>query len=131
MPVVRYVLFASIFAVALLFLLERSLPQSAERAAGPEVARTTIRIHSARALPEKIIFDTSTRIAATVSNPLLAAESPDHGTSDALAMLETRKPDVTPASRRDTARAADLHSNRNDRAASSRLSTRQVTAGAF
>ncbi|MDF0520490.1 hypothetical protein P0R31_24920 [Bradyrhizobium yuanmingense] len=113
MPIVRYLVFASIFAVALLFLLDRSLPQAAERAAGPDVARTSIRIHSARALPEKIILDTSTRIATTVSTPLLAAESPDHGASNALAMLETRKPDVTPASRRGTARAAGLHSNRN------------------
>ncbi|KRP96289.1 MULTISPECIES: hypothetical protein [Bradyrhizobium] len=130
MPIVRYVVFASIFAVALLLLLDRSLPQPAERAAGPEAARATIRIHSARALPEKIIFDTSTRIAATVSTPLLAADAPDRGTSGALTMLETRTPDVA-ASRRDTARAAGLHSNRNGRAASSRLSTRQVTAGAF
>ncbi|MDF0494234.1 MULTISPECIES: hypothetical protein [Bradyrhizobium] len=113
MPIVRYFVFASSFVVALLFLLDRSLPQPAERAAGPDVDRTSIRIHSTRALPERIIFDTSTRIATTVSTPLLAAESPDHGAGNALAMLETRKPDVTPASRRGTARAAGLHSNRN------------------
>lgn len=131
MPVVRYVLFSSIFAVALLFFLDRSLPQPAERAVRQEAAQAPIRIHSARALPEKIIFDTSTRIAATVSTPLLAAGSPDHGASDASAMLETRKLDIKPASRRDTTRAADLDSNRNGRAASSRLSTGPVTVGAF
>ncbi|MBH5371922.1 hypothetical protein [Bradyrhizobium glycinis] len=114
--------------MALLFLLDRSLPPLGERAAGPDVDRTTIRIRSARALPEKIIFDTSTEMAAT---PLLAADSPDHGESNASVRLEMRKPDVTPASRRRAARAADLHSNRNARAASSRLSTPLVTVGAF
>ncbi|UWU93214.1 hypothetical protein [Bradyrhizobium sp. CB1015] len=133
MPIVRYFVFASSFVVALLFLLDRSLPSPGERSAGPDVDRAPIRIHSARALPEKIIFDTSARIATAMSTPLLAAESPDPVASDALALLETRQPEVniTPASRRSTDRAAALRSNRNARRASSRLSSRQVMVGAF
>ncbi|MBH5398746.1 hypothetical protein HZZ13_13220 [Bradyrhizobium sp. CNPSo 4010] len=90
MPIVRYVVFASSFVAALLFLLDRSLPPSVARAAGPDIDRTTIRIRSTRALPEKIIFDTSALIAATVSTPLFTADSPDHGESNALALLERR-----------------------------------------
>jgi hypothetical protein len=81
--------FASSLVVALLFSLDHSLPPPAERAAGPDFDRTTIRIRSARALPEKIIF-TSTRIAATVFSPLLAADPLGHGESDALALLKMR-----------------------------------------
>lgn len=133
MPIIRYFLFAGALVVALLFALDRNLPPLGERSIGPEVDRSIIRIHSARALPEKIIFDTSTQIGATVSSPLLAAEPPAHIASNALAMAEPRKPETnTPAPQRGATRAAGLRSNRAARsAASRRLYDRQVMVGAF
>jgi hypothetical protein len=118
MPIVRYILFASSFVVALLILLDRCLPPLREHSAGPEADRTTIRIGSARALPERIIFDTSGQVAAAISAPQLAAEPADHDSRNALAMVEPRKPEpnITPASRHGATRPAGLHSNRTPRA---------------
>lgn len=134
MPIVRYFVFASCFVVALLFSLDHSLAPLGEAAAGPEVDRSIIRIHSARAWPEKIIFDTSTQIAAAVSSPLLAAESPHHDPSDALAKVAAAKPEtkIAPASPPKTVRATNLRSKRTAHTASSRrLYDRQVMVGAF
>ncbi len=134
MPIIRYFVFASCFVVALLFSMDRSLAPLGEAAAGPEVDRSIIRIHSARAWPDKIIFDTSSQIAATVSTPLLAAESPDHAAGDALAMAAPAKPETktAPASPPKTVRATNLRSKRTAHTASSRqLYDRQVMVGAF
>lgn len=76
MPIIRYFLFAGAFAIALLFAIDRNLPPLATPSAAPTVDRTVIRIRSARALPEKIILDTSASIAAAASSPLIAAEAP-------------------------------------------------------
>lgn len=78
--------------MALFFVLDRFLPPHGERSGGSEVGRPVIRIKSARTLPERIIFDTSTEIAATVSPPLRAAELPDHVASNASATAEPAKP---------------------------------------
>jgi hypothetical protein len=129
MPIIRYFLFAGAFVVALLFLLDRSLPPLATASAVPDVDRTTIRIRSARALPEKIILDTSTGIVAAASSPLIAAEAPSHAASDALAMADSPKPEtkIIPAPRRNATRAADLRPNRTARSTPSRrLYDRQV-----
>lgn len=134
MPIIRYFLFAGAFAAALLFALDRTLPSLGEPTQSADVDRTIIRIRSARDLPEKIIFDTSTPIAATVSSPLVAAEQPDHVARNALAMAEPPKQDakIIPAPQRGPTRAAGLSSNRAARSASSRkLSDRQVMVGAF
>lgn len=134
MPIIRYFVFASCFVVALLFALDHSLAPLGAAAAGPEVDRSIIRIHSARAWPEKIIFDTSTQIAATVSTPLLAAESPKHATGDTFAMTEPAEPEtkITPALQPTTARTTSLRSGRTAHTASShRLHDRQVMVGAF
>ncbi|MHC4051404.1 hypothetical protein [Bradyrhizobium sp. 25ACV] len=72
MPIVRYFLIAGAFVVALLFALDRSLPPLAELSTGPGVDRSNIRIHSARAWPEKIIFDASAQTAHTASPRWLA-----------------------------------------------------------
>lgn len=89
MPIIRYFLFAGAFALALLFVLDRNVPPLATPSAPPHVDRTVIRIRSARALPEKIVLDTSTSIATAASSPLIAAEAPDRTARDALAMAET------------------------------------------
>ena len=121
MPIVRYVLFASCFSLALLSWLDRQLPPLGDRSAGPEVERTNIRIRSARAWPEKIIFDTSTQIATAVSSPLLANERQDDHASQAVAMATPEKPDmkVMVASPPDAVRATNLRSKRTARTASS------------
>jgi hypothetical protein len=58
MPIVRYFLFVSILLLAVLFAADRYLPRPDESFASGDVDRTIIRIHSARALPEKVVFDT-------------------------------------------------------------------------
>jgi len=134
MPIIRYFMFAGAFVVALLFALDRNLPRPATASPEPAVHRPTIRIHSVRALPEKIILDTSTGIAAAASSPLIAAEAPSHSARDALAMAEASKPEakIMPAPPQAAARAARLGGNRAARTVSSRrLSDRQVMVGAF
>ena len=134
MPIIRYFLFAGAFVVALLFVLDCNLPAVDERSAGPEVDRSIIRIHSARALPEKIIFDTSTEIAAPISSPVLAAAPPDRAASNAVAIAELPKPKtkIAAAPRRSATQATGLRSNRATRSASSRrLYDRQVMVETF
>ncbi|UFS90714.1 hypothetical protein LPJ38_08255 [Bradyrhizobium daqingense] len=124
--------------MALLFLLERNLAPTAKASAVPDVDRTTIRIHSARAWPEKIILDTSTGIVAAASSPLIA-EAPSHTAGDALALADSPKPEtkIIPAPRRNATRAADLRPNRTARSAASRrlydrqVMDRHVMVGAF
>lgn len=132
MPVIRYFLFAGAFVVALLFALDSNLPPVRERSAGPEVDRSVIRIHSARALPEKIIFDTSE--IATISSPLLAAGLPDRAASNAVATAEPPKPEtkIAPVPQRGATQATSLRSKRATRSASSRrLYDRQMMVEAF
>jgi hypothetical protein len=134
MPIFRYFLFAGAFVVALLFVLDRHLPPLGEAASATDVDRTVIRIRSARALPEKIILDTSSGIAAAASSPLLAAEAPSHVADDAVAVAETPKPAAAIASapRHPGKRAAGLRSNRTaSTAPSRRFYDRQVMVGGF
>jgi len=134
MPIVRYVMFASCFILALLFALDRSLPPLGELSTGPGVDRSIIRIHSARAWPEKIVFDTSTQIATAVSSPLLATERQDDHASQAFAMAAPEKPDmkIIAASQPNAVRATSLRSKRTARTESShRFNDRQVMVGAF
>ena len=134
MPIVRYVLFASAFVVALLFALDRSLPPLAEISAGPGVDRSIIRIRSTRAWPEKIVFDTSTQIASAVSSPVLASERRDDEAGQAVAMAVPQKPETKtpPASQPNVARTTSLRSKRTARAASTRrLFDHQAMVDAF
>src|SRR5947209_19994455 len=94
MPLIRYFLFATSFIVALLSALDHDLPPPEVRSAGPDIDRSIIRVHSARALPEKIVFDTNAHIAASVSSPLLAGEPSNHAARDALAMAEAARPEA-------------------------------------
>jgi hypothetical protein len=136
MPIVRYFVFAGAFVVALLFALDRSLPPLAEISAGRGVDRSTIRIHSARARPDKIIFDTSTQLANVISSPVLASERRDDHASQAFAMAAQAKPaqqkleaKIARASQRSSVRATRLRSKRTVH--SRRLADRQEMAGAF
>jgi hypothetical protein len=88
MPIIRYLVFASAFVAALLFALDRSLPPLNDVSAGAGVDRSVIRIHSARALPEKIILDTSSMVAMETSSHLLVSEASNRAASQALASAE-------------------------------------------
>jgi hypothetical protein len=57
MPITRYFVFVGGLLLALLFAADRYLPAPIERAGAADPDRTIIRIHSARSLPEKIVFD--------------------------------------------------------------------------
>lgn len=61
MPIIRYFLFVGGLLLALLFAADRYLPPPVERTDATDPDRTTIRIRSARSLPEKIVFDTRPR----------------------------------------------------------------------
>ncbi len=134
MPIIRYFLFASAFVVALLFALDRSLPPLGDISANAPIDRSIIRIRSAHTLPEKIILDTSTGIAAAASTPVLAAEAPSHVASNASAAPEAPKleAEISPAPRHAARRARGVRSSRTASSASSRrLYDRQVMVGAF
>lgn len=61
MPIVRYFVFVGGLLLALLFAAANHLPAPVARADVTDPDRTTIRIRSARSLPEKIVFDTRPR----------------------------------------------------------------------
>jgi hypothetical protein len=86
MPIVRYFLFVGIFLLGLLLVADRYLPKPGESFASGDVDRTIIRIHSARPLPEKILFDTTNPPVVPPPNPI-AAERPEEPSRQAFAML--------------------------------------------
>ena len=59
MPLGRYFLFVGSVLLALLFLVDWYVPQSAAQPAGFEVDRSIIRIHSAHRWPEAVTIDAS------------------------------------------------------------------------
>jgi len=119
--------------VVLLLALDCSQPPRAEIATSSSVDRSIIRIHSARAWPEKIIFDTSTRIATAVSSPLLATERPDDHASQTFAMAGGAEAGHGNHSRisAEIVRATNPRSKRTSHSRPSRLSDRHVMVGAF
>ena len=63
MPIIRYFVFVGSLLVALLFLADYLFPAPLQARTEVDVDRSIIRIHSARTLPERIVFDTSTVLA--------------------------------------------------------------------
>ena len=61
MPIVRYFVFVGGILLTLILAAERYLPEPELRATTADPDKTTIRIKSARSLPEKIVFDTRPR----------------------------------------------------------------------
>jgi hypothetical protein len=77
MPIIRYFVFVGGLLLALIFAAEQYLPAPVARADTPEPDRTTIRVRSARVLPEKIVFDTRPRAdlpQIAQAEPLLEAQ---------------------------------------------------------
>jgi hypothetical protein len=58
MPIIRYFVFVGGALVALLFAADRYMPAPVDRRDNAGIDKTIIRIHSARSLPEKFVFDT-------------------------------------------------------------------------
>ncbi|MDA9399006.1 MULTISPECIES: hypothetical protein [Bradyrhizobium] len=88
MPIIRYFVFVGALLLALLFAADRYLPAPVERAGPSDPDRTIIRIASARALPEKIVFDTRPRADV----PMIAqagpiSEGPQHQVREAMAAM--------------------------------------------
>jgi len=73
MPIFRYFVFVGGILLALLSAADRYLPAAVVRTDETDLDRTTIRIRSARSLPEKIVFDTRPRAdspAVTSAEPI-------------------------------------------------------------
>ncbi|MHC4049885.1 hypothetical protein [Bradyrhizobium sp. 25ACV] len=93
MPIVRYFVFVGGLLLALLFAADRYLPAPVERNDATDPDRTTIRIRSARSIPEKIVFDTRPRadlpkMAQTHPMP----EEPRQSAREAMASLPAALP---------------------------------------
>jgi len=97
MPIIRYFVFVGGVLVALLFAIDRYLPMPPETGHAFDPDKTIIRIHSARSLPEKIVFDTQTPNAAPVLTSVdPIPEAVEHTPGDTLsAMAATPSPLAT------------------------------------
>ena len=124
MPVLRYFMFVGAALLALLFLVNAALPPSpVVEAANAATDLSTIRIHSDRKWPERVVFDTTAKpfVLAVVPAPMqtasvapvapAAAQVADTSTKitarDAFAQLtpaDLKKPVAKPAQKRKVAR---------------------------
>jgi hypothetical protein len=129
MPIVRYFLFVSILLLAVLFAADRYLPRPDESFASGDVDRTIIRIHSARALPEKVVFDTGN--PPVVPPPdLIAAGQLEDPPRQAFAMLpDARSMHAKPSPA--TIRVVDRRHASRTRRVASKPPERRVALGHF
>ena len=120
MPVLRYFLFVGGALLALLFVVGWELPPSpAVQAASAAADLSTIRIHSDRKWPERVVFDTSAPTivpAPTLTASLAPAAVTPERVADAstkvtardafaqAAPADLKKPEVKPAQKRKVAK---------------------------
>ncbi|WFU23595.1 hypothetical protein QA649_37180 [Bradyrhizobium sp. CB1717] len=93
MPIIRYFVFVGGLLLALLFAADRYLPAPVEAAAVADPDRTTIRIKSARSLPERIVFDTTPRTDVPIiaqTDPL--PDEPRQQVREAMAAMPVEPP---------------------------------------
>jgi hypothetical protein len=78
MLVARYFLYVGGALLALLFAIDAFVPQEAvnESHAAPGIERSTVRIHSAQKLPEKVVYDTSLPTIVPPAQPAQLAAAP-------------------------------------------------------
>ena len=89
MPIIRYFVFVG----GLLFAADRYLPAPVQTAPSADLDRTTIRISSARSLPERIVFDTRPRTdVAKVAQANPIAEAPQEQVRQAMAAVPAAPP---------------------------------------
>jgi hypothetical protein len=114
MPLARYFLFVGGVLLALLFIVDATLPkvtESVRTAVGPD--KSIIRIHSDRKWPERLVFDTSlpTIVPASAAKadavapapPIVAEASPKARVREAFAQFtpsEPKKPEPKPQRKR-------------------------------
>jgi hypothetical protein len=93
MPIIRYFVSVGGLLLALLFAADRYLPAPIEHAGPADPDRTTIRISSARSLPEKIVFDTrlSTDVAK-IAQADTVPEEPQQQVREAMAAMPAAPP---------------------------------------
>jgi len=120
MPLARYFVFVGGVLLALLFLINEMLPQfpEAERAEA-SANKSTIRIHSDRKWPERVVFDTSVPTIVPVQTAMAEASVPVLAPTtvadvsakprslEAFAQLkpsEPKKPDLKPQHKRKVAK---------------------------
>jgi hypothetical protein len=120
MPVMRYFLFVGAALLALLFAVSAELPSPVVKATNAAADLPTIRIHTDRKWPERVVFDTSAKQPAAVApaqtasiapTPSAPAQGADVSTKltarDAFAQLtpaDLKKREVKPARKRKVAR---------------------------
>jgi hypothetical protein len=120
MPVMRYFLFVGAALLALLFAVSAELPSSAVvKATNTAADLPTIRIHTDRKWPERVVFDTNVKpavvapvqtasVAPTPVTPAPGADVPTKLTArDAFAQLtpaDLKKREVKPTRKRRVAR---------------------------
>ncbi|MDA9436256.1 hypothetical protein [Bradyrhizobium sp. CCBAU 51627] len=117
MPIIRYFVFVGALLLALLFAADLYLPAPVERTGPSDPDRTIIGIASARALPEKIVFDTRLRDVPMIAQTDPIPEEPRHQVREAMAAMpaapsvEVRKEapaQASAAARRHPKRSAKL-----------------------
>ncbi|WBL77301.1 hypothetical protein I3J27_30440 [Bradyrhizobium xenonodulans] len=93
MPIVRYFVFVGGLLLALLFAADRYLPAPVERTGATDPDRTTIRIRSARSLPEKIVFDARPRAdVPKIAEAHPMPEEPQQSAREAMASMPAAPP---------------------------------------
>ncbi|MET3997039.1 hypothetical protein ABID65_008719 [Bradyrhizobium sp. S3.9.2] len=93
MPIIRYFVFVGGLLLTLLFAADRYLPAPTEREGATDPDRTTIRISSARSLPEKIVFDMRPRAdAPKVVQAEQMPDEPQQPLREAMAALPAAPP---------------------------------------
>ncbi|WP_407114711.1 hypothetical protein [Bradyrhizobium sp. LMG 9283] len=93
MPIIRYFVFVGGVLLALLFAADCYLPAPLESAGTTDPDRTTMRIRSARSLPEKIVFDRSPRTLVpktAQADPI--PEEPQQSARQAMASMPAAPP---------------------------------------
>jgi hypothetical protein len=87
MLVARYFLYVGGALLALLFAIDAFMPQDAatESHGAPGLERSTVRIHSAQKLPEKVVYDTSlpTIVPLAPATQVAAAPAPAQVSAEA------------------------------------------------
>jgi hypothetical protein len=117
MPVLRYFAFVGAALLALLFVIGWELPSAPAEQAASSTDLSTIRIHSDRKWPERVVFDTSTPTIVPTQTASVAPVAPaservaDASTKvtarDAFAQLtpaDIKKPEAKPVQKRKVAK---------------------------
>jgi len=124
MPIFRYFVLVGGCLVALLFVVNRYLPEPAGRSSLADIDRSTIRIRSARIGPEKLEFDTS-RPPQAIPAAIEAAQVEERPRA-AFAMMPESKPQQAAVASAVVARAGRRKRVAHTRSKALRPTDRQI-----